>query len=392
MNKLSIKDIDLSNRKVLIRVDFNTPLKDGEIEDDTKIKASLPTIKYILEKGGSAIIISHLGRPKGKIDPSLSLKPAAKRLSALLGRDVLFSEKTIGDMAKNLSSSLKKGALLLLENLRFNPAEESPEKDPLFSKTLASYAEIYVNDAFGVSHRKHASVYNVPKYFKKRAMGLLLEKEVSVLSKLLKRPKRPFYAIMGGSKISSKLGVIKNLLKKVDMLFIGGAMVYTFLKAKGQKIGSSLLEEEEVDNIKVIMKESMDKIILPLDIVITDESKKSSKIIPSQKDIPPSWQGVDIGPKTVSSWEKELKKCKTVFWNGPLGLFEIDEFAKGTNEIAKTLSSLSATTVVGGGDSILAINRLGISKKFTHISTGGGASLEFIEYETLPAIEVLSDK
>ncbi|NGX48994.1 MAG: Bifunctional PGK/TIM [Candidatus Anoxychlamydiales bacterium] len=399
MKKLSITDFDLKDKKVLMRVDFNVPLTDDDkILDDTRIKAALQSIKYVLDNNGALILMSHLGRPKGKKDPKLSLKIVAKRLSELLGLEVKMAPDSIGPEVENLTKSLKPKEILLLENLRFHEAETKPEKDPNFAKSLASLADIYINDAFGTAHRKHSSTYTITKYFPgKSLMGFLLKKEISFLGKAIKNPKRPFYAIIGGKKISTKIGVIDSLIDKVDAIFIGGAMTYTFLKALNLSVGKSIYEEDFVTEAQKIMAKCDEKKVslhLPLDIVVADEFKNDAKtqIINTDENIPDNFEGMDIGPKTIKEFSSLLKDAKTILWNGPLGVFEFDNFAKGTNEIAKEVSKINCISIVGGGDSIAAINKLGIADKFSHLSTGGGASLEYIELGSLPGIEALSDK
>ncbi|NGX41201.1 MAG: Bifunctional PGK/TIM [Candidatus Anoxychlamydiales bacterium] len=399
MKKFSITDLDLNNKKVLMRVDFNVPLTDDDkISDDTRIKAALQSIKYVLDNGASLILMSHLGRPKGKKDPKLSLKIVAKRLGDLLQKEVKMAPDSIGPEVENLAKDLKPGEILLLENLRFHEAETKPEKDPNFAKSLASLGEIYINDAFGTAHRKHSSTFTITEYFpKKSLMGFLLKKEISFLGKAIKNPKRPFYAIIGGKKISTKIGVIDSLIDKVDGIFIGGAMTYTFLKALNLSVGKSIYEEDFVKEAQKIMTKCDVKkvrLYLPLDTVVADEFKNDAKtqIINTDENIPDNFEGMDIGPKTIKEFSKLLKDGKTILWNGPLGVFEFDNFAKGTNEIAKAISKINCISIVGGGDSIAAINKLGLGDKFSHLSTGGGASLEYIELGTLPGIEALSDK
>ena len=399
MQKLTLKDIDLANKKVLMRVDFNVPLKDdGSIADDSRIKAALESIKYVLDKNSSLILMSHLGRPKGKKDSTLSLLSCAKRLSELLNIPVLMAPDCIGELVETMAKELQPKQVLLLENLRFHEAEENPEKDPSFAKKLASLADIYVDDAFGTAHRKHSSTYTIAQYFPKKALaGFLLEKEISYLGKYLQSPKRPFCAIIGGKKISTKIGVINTLIDKADEVFIGGAMVFTFLKAQGQNIGNSLFEEDQIEGAKTIMHNCINKGIslnLPLDLKIADNfsNNANTQIVSSGENIPEKWMGMDIGPRTISIWAEKLKLAKTIFWNGPLGVFEMKNFMQGTIAIAKALSLSSGITIVGGGDSIAAINALKLENKFTHLSTGGGASLKYIEKGSLPAIEVLSDK
>lgn len=395
MSKLSIQDLPVKNKKVLIRVDFNVPLnKDGTISDDTRIKEALPTIQYVLKEGGSVILMSHLGRPKGKKTAEFSLAPCAKALSKLLHTPVQLATDSIGPDVEKMAKNLKPGEILLLENLRFHEAEEEPEKDPSFAKHLSTLGDIYVNDAFGTAHRAHSSTATIAKYFpNKAAAGFLMQKEISFLGSILTNPKRPFYAILGGAKVSTKMGVIKALLKKVDGLFLGGGMAYTFFKAQGISIGGSIHEDEFLDDAKKFLHDK-DKLHLPVDVVIADAFKEEahSKTISIKEGIPSGWQGMDVGPLTLKEWEKKLQDAKTVFWNGPLGVFEFPKFAKGTDEMAKFLSKLSATTIVGGGDSVAAINKLRLASKFSHVSTGGGASLEFIENGHLPGIDALSDR
>ncbi len=399
MTKMSVKDIDLKNKKVIMRVDFNVPLKeDGTIADDMRIQAATETIRYILENGGALILMSHLGRPKGKKDPSLSLKPCAERLSQILNKKVKMAPDCIGEEVESMAKNLKPKEVLLLENLRFYEAETKPETDPSFAEKLSKLAEIYVNDAFGTAHRKHSSTYTITQFFPHKAVaGFLLEKELSFLGTCLQNPKRPFYAIIGGKKISTKMGVIKSLIDKVDALFIGGGMSYSFFKVKGISIGKSIFEEDQLENVKEIIKkcEAKDvKLFLPKDIVIADNfsNDANKKIIMTTDNIDDSWEGMDIGPQTIEEWSLQLKDANTIFWNGPLGVNEFLNFIKGTQAIAQALSRLPATTIVGGGDSIAAIRSLNLDNKFSHLSTGGGASLEFIEHGHLPGIDALSDK
>lgn len=399
MSKLSIKDLPLSGKRVLIRVDFNVPLDDKQnIIDDSRIVAALPTIKYALDQNASVILMSHLGRPKKGPDAKLSLSPCAEKLSKLLKQDVIMAQDCIGPQVNELSQNLKPKQVLLLENLRFYPAEEHPEKDPNFAKQLSQLADYYVNDAFGTAHRAHSSTATIAQYFpNKSAMGLLMEKEIHYLGDILKNPKHPFYAIIGGAKVSSKIGILKTLLKKADAILIGGGMTFTFLKAKGIPIGKSIYEQDSLPLVKEFLQEIKDskvKLYLPEDILIAKEinPKAHTKIVRSSEGIPDDYQGVDIGPKTIQIYSQVLKDAATIFWNGPLGIFEIPEFAKGTQAIAEALAQSSAATVVGGGESVAAINQAGLADKITHLSTGGGASLEFIEYGTLPGVEALSIK
>lgn len=398
VRKLSITELPIEEKKVLVRVDFNVPQdKNGNITDDTRLVASIPTIEYILQRGGIPILMSHLGRPKSGVDPKLSLKPVAKRLSELLGREVQFVSDCRGEEVQKRVNELKPGQILLLENLRFYPGEEEPDSDPAFAKDLARLADLYVNDAFGSAHRAHTSTVNVPKLFQGRAAaGFLLEKEIQFLGSTLVAPKHPFVSIIGGAKISSKLGVLSSLITKSDSLLIGGAMTFTFLKAMGIPVGNSLFEEKLIPEAKQLLgaaKNSNCELVLPLDLLIATEIKAGAetKIIDASKGIPDGWTGVDIGPKTVQRFKEILEKAATVFWNGPVGVFEIDAFAIGTLSLAKIVAQLPATTIVGGGDSIAAIHKAGVEEKIDHISTGGGASLEYIEFGSLPGIEALDD-
>lgn len=400
MAKLSLKDLQLDQKKVLMRVDFNVPQdKDCTITDDTRIKATLPSIEYILDQGGKLILLSHLGRPKGKKDPKFSLKKVADRLSELLKKPVFFCEECIGEKAKAAVDKLNPGDVLLLENLRFHDEEEHQEAASGFAQQLASFGDVFVNEAFANSHRPHASIVMVPKYFKeKSAAGFLMEKEIDAFSKLLKSPKKPFYAIIGGAKVSSKLGMIKALLNKTDAILIGGAMAYTFLKASGFAVGNSLVEEEFIEEAKQILKLSENKkgaaIFLPVDHLASSDLSGNGKefFCSSKEGIPEGFYGVDIGPLTIHLFTEELKKSKTVFWNGSLGIFEVPKFANGTISIAKVLASLKTESIVGGGDSIAALNTAQVADKIYHVSTGGGSGLEFLEYGILPGIEVLTEK
>lgn len=398
MTKLTLKDLSLKGQKVLMRVDFNVPLeKDGTIIDDSRIQASLPSIEYILKEGASLILMSHLGRPKGPT-PSLSLLPCAKRLSTLLHQKVTMAPDCIGPDVKVLCNTLKPQEVILLENLRFHDAEEHPEKSPSFAKELASLGTVYVNDAFGTAHRAHSSTATISQYFPhKAAMGFLMEKEVAFLQGALTNPKRPFYAILGGAKLSSKIGVVASLTSKVDALFIGGGMAFAFLKLLGKNIGNSIYDastEEEAKKILNMVNKKNIPLYLPEDIVIADQFDNSanSKIISAADGIPDGWQGLDIGPKTISTWSSLLSRGATLFWNGPMGVFEFSNFAKGTYALATYLANLNAITIVGGGESVAAINQLHLKNKFAHVSTGGGASLEMIEFGHLPGVDVLSEK
>jgi len=392
---MNIQDLPIKDKKVLLRVDFNVPLnKEGAITDDTRIREALPTIRYILSQGGSVILMSHLGRPEGKKDSHLSLKPIAKRLSQLLGKEVKMAPDSVGQEVEKMAAALKPQELLLLENLRFYPAEEKPEKDPEFVKQLAKLGDLYINDAFGTAHRAHSSTAKIAQCFKeKKGAGFLLQKELDFLGRYFASPQHPFYAIIGGAKVSSKLGVLKSLLSKADALFIGGGMAFTFMKAKGINIGNSLVEDHLLDAAREFLDSAIKPIFLPKDIVIAKEfSNESEKqIIDIEEGIPDGWQGMDIGPKTLKAWKEEIQKGQMVFWNGPLGVFEFPNFGNGTTEMAKMLSNLNAITIAGGGDSLAAINQSGLGESFSHLSTGGGACLEYIEFGHLPGIDSLAN-
>lgn len=398
MEKLRLQDLDLKNKKVLVRVDFNVPLtKEGTISDDTRLRESVPTIRHILNAGGSAILMSHLGRPKG-VDPQFSLKPCGEALSELLGQAVQMAKDCIGENVAAKARALAPGQILLLENLRFYPAEEKPSTDPSFAQKLAALGDIYINDAFATAHRAHSSTAAIASFFpEKAAAGFLLQKEIDAFEQLLSHPKHPFYVIIGGSKISTKMGVLKSLLSKVDGIFIGGGMAFTFYKAQGIEIGDSIHEDDQLSLARDFLQECSQKKIplwLPIDLRIADafNNEAHSKTVSALQGIPPGWQGMDIGPKTAEEWKKLLEKASTVFWNGPLGVFEFPNFAVGTHRIAQAVARLNAVTMVGGGDSVAAINQIGLSSQFTHVSTGGGASLEYIEFGHLPGIDALSDK
>ena len=395
MNKKTVRDIDVKGKKVLVRCDFNVPLDENfNITDNRRIVGALPTIKYLLDNECKVILCSHLGRPKGQVKKEFSLAPVAKELSRLLGKEVKLAEDIIGPSAKELTSNMKDGEIFLLENVRFDAREEA--NDPEFAKELASMAEIYVNDAFGTAHRAHSSTAGVASYLPAVA-GFLMEKEINFLGTTLENPERPFMAILGGKKVSDKIGVIDSLLEKVDTLIIGGGMAYTFFKAMGYNVGNSICELDKLDLATSLMEKAKAKgvkLMLPIDTKIGKEFKEDteSKTV-SYKEIPDGWEGFDIGAETIKMYEEELSKAKTVIWNGPVGLFEFDQFAIGTNSIAKFLGSMkNVTTIIGGGDSAAAIEKLGIGDKFTHISTGGGASLEFLEGKKLPGVECLLDK
>lgn len=393
---MQLKDLLLKGKRVLIRVDFNVPMtKEGGISDDTRIRAALPTIQEVIKAGGKAILMSHLGRPKG-VTPTCTLQPCASRLSELLGKPVRFVNDCVGDVAEKAVSEMKDGEVILLENLRFYEGEEHPEKNPEFVKKLANLGDVYINDAFGTAHRAHASTALIADYFpKKAAAGFLMMKEVEALGSSLLNPKRPFVAIIGGAKISTKIGVLKSLVHKADFLLIGGAMTFTFMRAVGLDVGDSPVEEDMVDEALDVMKEAKDlgkKTYFPIDLVVASEFKDGaqSKIIAIQEGIPDGFQGMDIGPKTLELWKPVLEASKTIFWNGPVGVFEFPTFAKGTMALARIVAGCKgAFTVVGGGDSIAALEQSGLQSSVSHVSTGGGASLEFIEQGTLPGLEAL---
>ena len=394
MNKKTVRDINVEGKKVLVRCDFNVPIdENGKITDNRRIVGALDTIKYLMDKNAKVILCSHLGRPKGEYKKEFSLEPVAKELSRLLGKEVKLASDIVGDSAKSLVANMKEGDIVLLENVRFDPREEKNDEE--FSKELASLAEVFVNDAFGTAHRAHSSTTGVASFLP-AVSGFLIEKELKFLGSSLENPERPFVAILGGKKVSDKIGVINSLLEKVDTLMIGGAMAYTFFKAQGYNVGNSICELDKLDLANSLIekaKEKNVKLMLPIDTKIGREFKKDteSKTV-AWTDIPDGWEGFDIGEKTIEMYKEELKKAKTIIWNGPVGLFEFDQFAIGTNEIANLLATLDAKTIIGGGDSAAAIEKLGIGDKFTHISTGGGASLEFLEGKKLPGVECLLDK
>jgi len=393
MTKLSVRDLDLKGKRVLMRVDFNVPLEKGVITDDTRIRAALPTIKYIIERGGKLILMSHLGRPKG-IDPKLSLKPVSRRLSELLGKEVKMAPDCIGDEVQRMVAEMKEGDVILLENLRFHKGET--ENDPEFARELASLGDVYVSDAFGAAHRAHASTEGVTKFIPQAAAGFLMEKEIEYLSKAVQSPEHPFVVILGGAKVSDKIGVLTNMLERADAILIGGGMAYTFLKAQGYNVGKSIVEDDKLDLARQIMNEAKEKGVefkLPVTTVIADRfaPDANSKVVKSTE-IPDGWLGVDIGPETVEEFSKVIGRAKMIVWNGPLGVYEFDKFAKGTVAVAKLLAESDAITIIGGGDCVAAVQKAGVADKMTHISTGGGASLEFLEGKELPGIAALSDK
>ena len=394
MSKKTVKDIDLRGKKVFVRCDFNVPMDENQnITDNRRIVAALPTIKYLIEQNCKIILASHLGRPKGEFKPEFSLAPVAKELSKLLGQEVLMAKDVIGESAKTLAANLQEGQVMLLENVRFH--REETDNDPEFAKELASMAEVFVNDAFGTAHRAHASTEGISHYLPS-VSGFLIEKELKFLGDALNNPERPFVAILGGAKVSDKIGVIDSLLEKVDTLMIGGGMAYTFFKAQGYEVGNSLCEPDKCDLALSLMnkaKEKGVKFLLPIDTKIGKEFKpdtESKTVVWTE--IPEGWEGFDIGEESIKMFAEEIKKAKTVVWNGPLGLFEFDQFAIGTNSIAEVLSQIDATIIIGGGDSAAAVRKAGLEDKMTHISTGGGASLEFLEGKKLPGIECLQDK
>ena len=391
MELYTIEEKDYSGKKVFMRVDFNVPIKEGKITDDTRIKAAIPTIKHLLSQNASLILASHLGRPKGKVVPEMSLKPVAERLSELLGKEVKFVGDCVGDEVKKVTSELKPGDILLLENLRFHKEEE--EGDENFAKELACLADCYVNDAFGTCHREHASIVGITKFTEDVAAGLLIKKEIEVLSKLLTNPEKPFLLILGGAKVLDKIGMVRNLLDKVDTIITGGVMAYTFIRAKNWEIGDSKIEEEAIPVAKEIIREINKRHLefhTPLDHIIADKISEDAHYFPTERGtIPPGWKGVDIGPQAIEEYTDCINRARTIFWNGPMGIFEIEPFAKGTTEIAKAIANSSAFSVIGGGDSIAAVNKAGVADKISHICTGGGASLEFLEKGSLPGIEVL---
>lgn len=387
-----LKDIEVRGKRVIVRVDFNVPIdRKGQIGDETRLIKTLPTIRYLMDHGARTILMSHLGRPGGKKDSQYSLKPVSERLSKLLHRPVKFIPDCIGPTAKTGTAALKNGEVALLENLRFYPGEE--QNDATFSKSLASLAELYVNDAFGAAHRAHASTAGVAQLLPSEA-GFLLAKEIEYFDRVLQSPDRPFVAVLGGAKVIDKIKVIENLMSKVDYLLVGGAMAYTFLKARGHKIGNSKFDFEGFETTKQILEKSKQakiQFLLPLDHTIADSVTENAKVDTSEIDIPEGWIGVDIGPKTIDRFQTVLTKAKTVVWNGPLGVFEIKPFSMGTRAIAECLANLKgAITVIGGGETAAAVSELGLEKKMSHVSTGGGASLEYLEGRTLPGIEVLA--
>ncbi len=392
-NKMSVKDIDVAGKKVLVRCDFNVPLKEGVITNDKRIVAALPTIKYLKENGAKVILCSHLGRPKGEWLPEFSLAPVAKRLSELLECEVRMSKDVIGEDAKDISATIKEGEVALLENVRYY--KEETKNAPEFAKELASLAEIFVNDAFGTAHRAHASTTGVADYIP-AVCGFLIQKEIDVMGKALDNPVRPFVAVLGGAKVSDKIGVITNLLEKVDTLIVGGAMAYTFLKAEGHNVGISLCEEDKLELASELLAKAKEKgvsLLLPVDHIAADKFDENAEPVAVEgKDIPDGLMGMDIGPKSVELFKEAVKNAKTVIWNGPMGVFEFKNFAGGTFAVAEAIAETDCISIIGGGDSVAAVTKLGFADKMTHISTGGGASLEFLEGLELPGIAALNEK
>ena len=389
-NKKTVRDIDVRGKRVLVRVDFNVPLKDGKVMDDTRIRAALPTLNYLLDRDASLVLCSHLGRPKGKVDPALSLKPVAAHLESLLGKPVAFAEDCIGPVAEAAAKALPKGGVLLLENTRFHPEEK--KNDPEMARQLAALAELYVNDAFGSAHRAHASTEGVAKFLPAVA-GLLMEKELRYLGETVAHPQQPFIAILGGAKISDKIGVIQNLLQKAETILIGGGMANTFFKAQGYPVGDSLVEDDALETARQLIQSAGTRLRLPVDVVIADDFRAdAASRVMEMAPIPDGWRILDIGAETVAAYAKTIAKAKTIVWNGPMGVFEFPAFAKGTFGIARAVAEADAVSIVGGGESVAAIRQSGLADSITHISTGGGASLEMLEGKTLPGVAALDDK
>ncbi|HBE9444748.1 phosphoglycerate kinase [Clostridioides difficile] len=397
LNKKTIEDIDVCGKKVLVRCDFNVPLQDGVITDENRLNGALPTIQYLISKGAKVILCSHLGKPKGEAKPELSLAPVAKRLSEMLGKKVVFAadDNVVGENAKKATEEMENGDVVLLENTRYRKEETKNEEN--FSKELASLAEIFVNDAFGTAHRAHCSTVGAGEFLQERVCGYLIQKELKFLGEAVANPVRPFTAILGGAKVSDKLAVINELLEKVDNLIIGGGMAYTFLKAQGYEVGTSLLEIDKVEYAKEMMEKAKNKgvnLLLPVDVVMADHfAPDATPIVTEDANVKEGYMGLDMGPKTIANFVKTIKESKTIVWNGPMGVFEFENFANGTLSVARAMAELTdATTVIGGGDSAAAVNQLGFGDKMTHVSTGGGASLEFLEGKELPGIAALDNK
>lgn len=396
LNKKSIEDINVKGKKCLVRCDFNVPLKDGKITDENRLIGALPTIKYLVDHEAKVILCSHLGKPKGEAKPELSLAPVAKRLSELLGKEVVFAadENVVGENAKSAVEKMQNSDIVLIENTRYRIEETKNEEN--YSKELASLADIFVNDAFGTAHRAHCSTVGAGEFLEERVCGYLIQKELDFLGSAVEEPKRPFLAILGGAKVSDKLGVINNLLEKVDTLIIGGGMAYTFIKAMGHEIGTSLLEEDKMEYAKEMMAKAEQKgvkLLLPVDITYADRfAEDATPHVSEGRDVPADSMGLDIGPKTIELFTQAVKSSKTIVWNGPMGVFEFENFAKGTKAIAQAMADTEATTIIGGGDSAAAVNQMGFGEKMSHISTGGGASLEFLEGKELPGIAALDNK
>ncbi len=390
MKKLGVADLEVKGKRVFVRVDFNVPLDNGVVGDETRIRETLPTLRLLIERGAKLVVASHLGRPKGKPKAELSLAPVGERLSSLLGRPVKFVGEITGPTVDEAVGKLVEGDLFLLENLRFDPGEEA--NDPLFARKLASTAEIYVNDAFGAAHRAHASTEGMVKHFRMAAAGLLMEKELHYLGMALSSPPRPFVGLLGGAKVSDKIDVVRSLLSKVDRLLIGGGMAYTFVRAKGLPTGKSLVEEDKIELARELLSEGGAKLELPQDHVVASrfDASAETRTLPIGE-IPDGWMGLDIGPATVAAYGEQIRKSKLVVWNGPMGVFEMEPFANGTVKLAEIVAESDATSIVGGGDSVAAVGRAGVADRITHISTGGGASLEFLAGEKLPGVEVLTD-
>lgn len=397
--KKTVRDVDVQGKRVLMRVDFNVPIRDGKVDDDMRIRAALPTIRYVMERGAALVLMSHLGRPKGKKDPALSLAPVARRLAELVPWKVIMAPDVVGPEVRKEVEALEPGQILVLENTRFHPEEEgkkcTPEEQEAFARELASYGEIYVNDAFGSAHRAHASTAVVCRFMPVNVAGLLMEKELEYLGRVLSNPEHPFVAIIGGAKVSGKLEVMENLLKLVDVLLIGGGMAYTFLKAQGHSVGKSLVEDELIDTARRTMdaaRKANVEFLLPVDNVAADRFAEDAQTQIVGQDIPDGWMALDIGPETVALYKQRIATAKTIVWNGPMGCFEMKPFAAGTMEICKAVAQSNAVSVIGGGDSASAVRQSGLADKMSHVSTGGGASLEFLEGKELPGVAALDDK